>query len=153
MPPTHLLRYASAAAAAATAQLARADGCPMKSNKGGGGCPIKGSNNMPATPQQTKAPGQTTNLDTTRASSTIPQKGGTQTWQYPSPQMFWNALVRKDKADGADETDMDTVVAVHNAMNEATWSKILEWEKLREGPPPGSCVLLEGLMIYLPKLF
>ncbi len=76
MPPTHLLRYASAAAAAATAQLARADGCPMKSNKGGGGCPIKGSNNMPATPQQTKAPGQTTNLDTTRASSTIPQKGG-----------------------------------------------------------------------------
>ena len=50
--------------------------------------------------------------------------------------MFWNALVRKDKADGADETDMDTVVAVHNAMNEATWSKILEWEKLREGPPP-----------------
>ena len=141
MPPTHLLRYASAAAAAATtaaARIAQADGCPIKSNKpsGGGGCPIKGSNNMPATPQQAKAPGQTTNLDTKREASTIPQKGGTQTWQYPSPQMFWNALVRKDKADGAEETDMDTVVAVHNTMNEATWSKILEWEKLREGPPP-----------------
>ena len=157
MPPTHLLRSASAAAAAATtaaARIAQADGCPIKSNKpsGGGGCPIKGSNNMPATPQQAKAPGQTTNLDTKREASTIPQKGGAQTWQYPSPQMFWNALVRKDKADGAEETDMDTVVAVHNTMNEATWSKILEWEQLRRGRrraarftgrPHG----------YLPKLF
>ena len=128
----------------------------MKSNKGGGGCPIKGSNNMPATPQQTKAPGQTTNLDTKREASTIPQKGGQNTWQYPSPQMFWNALVRKDKADGADETDMDTVVAVHNTMNEATWSKILEWEKLREGPPParrrhGPPRHAEGLRVASPR--
>ena len=152
MPPTHLLRYASAAAAAATAQLARADGCPMKSNKGGGGCPIKGSNNMPATPQQTKAPGQTTNLDTTRASSTIRKRAVLKRGNIPPP-CGWNALVRKDKADGADETDMDTVVAVHNAMNEATWSKILEWEKLREGRRRSSRVLLEGLMIYVPKLF
>ena len=86
MPPTHLLRYASAAAAAATtaaARIAQADGCPIKSNKpsGGGGCPIKGSNNMPATPQQAKAPGQTTTLDTKREASTIPQKGGQNTWQ------------------------------------------------------------------------
>ena len=86
----------------ATAQLARADGCPII-EQGRRSCPIKGSNNMPATPQQTKAPGQTTNLDTTRASSTI-QKGGTQTGNILANVL--ERLVRKDKADGADETDM-----------------------------------------------
>jgi len=127
---------ASAAAATAVARVAHADGCPMKSSKSSGGsCPIKGANNMPLTPQQARAPGQTTTLDKTRQASTIPQKDGTP-WQYPSPQMFWNALVRKDKADGASEQDMETVVAVHNTMNEATWAKILEWEVLRGGPAP-----------------
>ncbi|KAK7242855.1 holocytochrome-c synthase [Aureococcus anophagefferens] len=49
-------------------------------------------------------------------------------WAYPSPQMFWNSLVRKGKVGGASEGDMDTVIAVHNSMNEATpkaWLKQL----------------------------
>ena len=41
--------------------------------------------------------------------------------------MFWNALVRKHKQDGASEDDMDTVVAIHNNMNEATWKQLLSW--------------------------
>lgn len=59
-------------------------------------------------------------------------KGGTDedTWLYPSPQMFWNALTRKDKVDGAVEEDMDNVISVHNNMNERTWNKVIEWEKL-----------------------
>ncbi|KAH8043792.1 holocytochrome-c synthase [Aureococcus anophagefferens] len=43
-------------------------------------------------------------------------------------RMFWNSLVRKGKVGGASEGDMDTVIAVHNSMNEATpkaWLKQL----------------------------
>ena len=58
--------------------------------------------------------------------------GGTDvgTWQYPSPQMFYNALVRKNKVEGACEDDMDTVVAIHNNMNEKTWNLVMQWENL-----------------------
>ena len=38
---------------------------------------------------------------------------------------FWNALVRKGKTDGASEEDMDTVIAVHNNMNETTWRQVI----------------------------
>ena len=46
--------------------------------------------------------------------------------------MFWNALVRKGKAEGATEHDMDDVVAIHNNMNENTWRLVMEWEKLHQ---------------------
>lgn len=42
-----------------------------------------------------------------------------------------NALTRKGKAEDTDEGDMDVVVSIHNNMNELTWKKILEWEKIR----------------------
>lgn len=42
-----------------------------------------------------------------------------------------NALTRKGKAEGTQEDDMDMVVSIHNNMNELTWKKILEWEKIR----------------------
>lgn len=42
-----------------------------------------------------------------------------------------NALSRKGKAENTEEGDMDIVVSIHNNMNELTWKKILEWEKLR----------------------
>lgn len=42
-----------------------------------------------------------------------------------------NALSRKGKAEDTDEGDMDVVVSIHNNMNEITWKKILQWEKLR----------------------
>lgn len=68
--------------------------------------------------------------------------GGTDegTWTYPSPQMFWNALVRKDKLDYTSETDIDAVVAIHNNMNENSWKQVMSWEKLHtiqgEGKEP-----------------
>ncbi|KAJ8607979.1 hypothetical protein CTAYLR_008243 [Chrysophaeum taylorii] len=124
--------------------------CPVDAAKGGG-CPMEGGkyvapmqydvygraidprNKMPP-PNQEPSPGQAMPLSTSRVASTIPKGGTQETWTYPSPQMFWNSLVRKGKADGATEADMDAVVAVHNNMNELTWRKILEWEQLREGP-------------------
>jgi cytochrome c heme-lyase len=42
--------------------------------------------------------------------------------------MFWNALVRKRKAEHVDEDDMPVVVKIHNEMNERTWKMLLGWE-------------------------
>ena len=93
---------------------------------------LDSTNNMPSHANQQPSPGQKGKLDQQRVKSTIP-KGGTDndTWQYPSPQMFWNALVRKNKVDGASEADIEAVVAVHNNMNETTWKQIMIWESLR----------------------
>ena len=62
------------------------------------------------------------------------QGGGTEeksssTWTYPSPQMFYNALARKGKLGDTNETEMESVVALHNNMNEKTWRKVVEWEE------------------------
>ena len=46
--------------------------------------------------------------------------------------MFFNALKRKNKGDDAGEEDIDMVVAIHNNMNELTWGKVMEWEKLHQ---------------------
>lgn len=91
---------------------------------------IDPTNQMPAQANQAPAPGQETPLPVEREQSTIPKGGTESTWLYPSPQMFWNALVRKNKTEGAREEDMLDVVRIHNNMNEATWLQILEWEKL-----------------------
>ena len=52
------------------------------------------------------------------------------TWTYPSPQMFYNALARKQKLGSTQEADIESVVALHNNMNERTWNKVLEWEEV-----------------------
>eukprot|EP00968_Pinguiococcus_pyrenoidosus_P009168 scaffold716_cov364-Pinguiococcus_pyrenoidosus.AAC.9 len=58
-------------------------------------------------------------------------QGGTDgTWTYPSPQMFYNAIVRKGKKGSTSEDDMETVVAIHNNMNERTWDQVMAWEKM-----------------------
>jgi cytochrome c heme-lyase len=95
--------------------------------------PIDPKNQMPATAAQQPSPGQRAELSTSRVQSSIPKGGTESTWLYPSPQMFWNALVRKNKAENVDETDMDIVVKIHNEMNERAWRKLLEWEGLHKG--------------------
>ncbi|PVU99671.1 hypothetical protein BB560_005465 [Smittium megazygosporum] len=51
-------------------------------------------------------------------------------WIYPSEQMFFNAMKRKNH--NVDEKDMKTVVPIHNAVNEMCWKKILEWESMHK---------------------
>ena len=113
----------------ASPKASAASGCPMHAKAGGGG--LNELNNMPAVAAQARAPGQEADLSTERVTSSIPMAANDSKWTYPSPQMFWNSLVRKGKVGAAQEDDMDTVVAVHNSMNEATWLKILEWEAAR----------------------
>ena len=57
---------------------------------------IDTTNNMPSNANQIPSEGQTIALEINRVKSTIP-KGGTdgETWQYPSPQMFWNACCER----------------------------------------------------------
>jgi cytochrome c heme-lyase len=137
------------------------------STGGGGGCPVKHSakqsspypefnvysqpidstNQMPATPNQLPAPQQNVTLSTERVVSSIPKGGAvvdnntTTTWTYPSPQMFYNALSRKNKLADTNEEDMESIVALHNHMNEKTWAKILQWEELSCGSSDRSKLL------------
>lgn len=91
---------------------------------------IDPTNQMPAVANQQPSANQSVPLPVDRESSTIPKGGTDSTWLYPSPQMFWNALVRKDKTEGVVETDVIDVVRIHNNMNESTWKTILKWEDL-----------------------
>ena len=99
---------------------------------------IDPKNQMPVKSAQEPSEGQNQTLSVNRVKSNIPKAGAennddgtTSTWSYPSPQMFWNSLVRKGKVEGAKEEDMETVVAVHNNMNEKTWDEVMKWEELK----------------------
>lgn len=65
-------------------------------------------------------------LPSTRTSSSIPRPATTETWSYPSPRMFYNALLRK----GYDTRpeDIQVMVQVHNFLNEQVWAEVLKWE-------------------------
>lgn len=104
-------------------------GCPMKQKAYNVyGEEIDPSNNMPP-PNQNPSPGQRMSLSINRIQSTIPKGGTDSTWAYPSPQMFFNALSRKNKVEDVMEEDIETIVAIHNNMNEKTWKRVMEWEK------------------------
>lgn len=84
-------------------------------------------------PNQRPAPDQPFPLPTERQKSSIPKAGTDETWQYPSPQMFWNAMLRKGwrwkEADMTPEV-MNHIIRIHNANNESAWQEVLKWEAL-----------------------
>lgn len=47
-------------------------------------------------------------------------------WIYPSEQMFFNAMRRKNYDPKAE--DMRSIVPIHNAVNERAWKEIKGWE-------------------------
>ncbi|EGG06764.1 uncharacterized protein MELLADRAFT_28382, partial [Melampsora larici-populina 98AG31] len=115
-------------------------------------------NNMPSLSQDL-APGQTTPLPLERTRSSIPRtfsdapatthesasacpiahsgpSDTKDTWVYPSPQQFYNALVRKGW-----ETPVNAIpvmVDIHNWMNEAVWQEVLRWERRYFNPKPST---------------
>lgn len=83
-------------------------------------------NHMPSLSQD-RATHQSIALPTSRTSSSIPRGDTSTNWEYPSPQQMYNALLRK----GYDDTPEDAVesmVAVHNFLNEGAWAEIESWE-------------------------
>ncbi|XP_044719085.1 cytochrome c/c1 heme lyase domain-containing protein [Hirsutella rhossiliensis] len=77
---------------------------------------------------QRPAPNQTLALPTSREESTIPRGSGDGTWEYPSPQQMYNALLRKGYTD-TDVTAVESMVSVHNFLNEGAWAEIVGWEQ------------------------
>lgn len=50
-------------------------------------------------------------------------------WIYPSERMFFEAMSRKQFSPSA--ADMQTIVPIHNAVNERAWQEIKAWEANR----------------------
>ncbi|OSD03052.1 cytochrome c and c1 heme-lyase [Trametes coccinea BRFM310] len=109
----------AAAAAQAPAQ------CPISHDTDG----LNPLNQMP-TLSQAPAAHQAVALPTERETSSIPRDESSR-WEYPSPQQFYNALVRKGWE--TPEEHVETMVQIHNFLNEEAWQEILKWEK-RENP-------------------
>lgn len=93
-------------------------------------------NMMPAANQQ-PSPGQPFPLPTNRQTSSIPRAipspEGKTFWEYPSQQMFWNAMLRKGwvwQKEDVSAKDMDDIIKIHNANNEQAWQEVLKWEAL-----------------------
>ena len=85
-------------------------------------------NYMPSNLSQSRAPNQSVFLPLERETSSIPRGDAESNWEYPSPQQMYNAMLRK----GYDDTPQDAVesmVAVHNFLNEGAWAEIVGWEQ------------------------
>lgn len=114
-----------------------ADGCPVLNPKKDEKPKeeINPSNNMPDL-RNAKQSWQKMDLPTEREISTIPDKDGS-LWEYPSPQQMYNAMVRKGKIDSVTgkeipEEDVESMVNVHNFLNELCWQEVLNWEKFSQ---------------------
>ncbi|KAM0787503.1 hypothetical protein ACM66B_003575 [Microbotryomycetes sp. NB124-2] len=52
-------------------------------------------------------------------------------WEYPSPQQFYNALVRKGWE--TPEESIEMMVNIHNWLNEEAWNQVRSWEEKHDG--------------------
>lgn len=155
-PVDHKALAAERAAKAAAAAAAAADSpakCPVDHKAlaaeraakaaDGAACPVDHTgaalspyNHLPVSLSATeRAPGQVLDLDTSKTLSSIPRPktddSDSPVWEYPSPQQFYNALVRKGQ--GAPEESIDMVVDIHNWINEGAWAEVMKWEKRLPG--------------------
>lgn len=99
--------------------------CPIDHNGAG----LDPRNQMPKL-SQAPAADQSMALPVSREESTIPRDEASN-WEYPSPQQFYNALVRKGWE--TPEEHVETMVQIHNFLNEQAWLEIVKWEK-KENP-------------------
>ena len=83
-------------------------------------------NYMPSLSQE-RAAQQTRSLPTNRTLSSIPRGDTDSNWEYPSPQQMYNAMLRKGY-DGTPEDAVESMVDVHNYLNEGAWNEIEGWE-------------------------
>ena len=92
-------------------------------------------NNIPKSLSTGKHSSQKMDLPTVRTISSIPKGSNSKEfWEYPSPQQMYNAMIRKGKIDtntGEEipEDAVESMVFVHNFLNEGCWQEVLEWEK------------------------
>jgi len=114
-PVDHSAPVAAASSSSTPAQ------CPVQHD----GAPLNPRNQMPDLPQHAIYQNQAASLSTERISSSIPRDRDSN-WDYPSPQQFYNALVRKGWE--TPEEHVETMVEIHNFLNEQAWNEVLKWE-------------------------
>ena len=85
-------------------------------------------NYMFASISQERAPNQTVDLSVDRELSTIPRGDSEGNWEYPSAQQMYNAMLRKGYTDTPQDA-VESMVAVHNFLNEGAWNEIIGWER------------------------
>lgn len=104
--------------------------CPVEHNPKSSRdeCPVKSKDLNPLNNIPVNLP-INSNLSTQRECSGIPKKANQSDnkWEYPSPNQFYAALVRKGKE--APENEIDNMVAIHNFINEGSWKEIQAWEE------------------------
>ena len=86
-------------------------------------------NYMFASISQERAPNQTVDLPVDREPSSIPRGDSEGNWEYPSPQQMYNAMLRKGYTDTPQDA-VESMVAVHNFLNEGAWAEIVGWERV-----------------------
>eukprot|EP00053_Salpingoeca_punica_P015138 m.138576 g.138576 ORF g.138576 m.138576 type:complete len:235 (+) comp16633_c0_seq3:44-748(+) len=120
----------------------KGDAAAAGGSEAGSSCPVmrgdkvNPDNLMLLEEKQKPTEGQKMPLPTERVKSTIPraeflaphQTGDAKVWEYPSEQMFYNAMKRKGWK--PQEEDMPTVVKIHNMVNERSWEQVMIWEKM-----------------------
>ncbi|XP_062617999.1 holocytochrome c-type synthase-like [Saccostrea cucullata] len=108
-------------------------GCPMHQGSNATNSDEIDPRNMMPPPNQRPSPDQPFPLSTDRVVSNIPKADSEENWVYPSPQMFWNAMLRKGwrwKEGDISDKDMNNIISIHNANNEQAWKEVLKWEAL-----------------------
>lgn len=86
-------------------------------------------NYMFAAISQERAPNQIVDLPVDRELSSIPRGDSSGNWEYPSPQQMYNAMLRKGYTDTPQDA-VESMVAVHNFLNEGAWNEIVGWERV-----------------------
>ncbi|GAA5849532.1 hypothetical protein JCM8547_000486 [Rhodosporidiobolus lusitaniae] len=66
----------------------------------------------------------------------------TEQWEYPSPQQFYNALVRKGWE--TPEESVEMMVNIHNWLNEEAWQQVRRWEEKHDGGDRSSLASFQG---------
>ncbi|KDQ19159.1 hypothetical protein BOTBODRAFT_28644 [Botryobasidium botryosum FD-172 SS1] len=107
--------------------------CPVQHDSGA----LNPHNQMPLLAQHPTSSAQTVALPTERTISSIPRPptpDAPNKWEYPSPQQFYNALVRKGWE--TPEEHVETMVDIHNFINEEAWREVCKWEAQRDATAP-----------------
>lgn len=79
----------------------------------------------------------TAQLPTEREISSIPRTGASDNWVYPLQKQFFEAMKRKNWS--PEEDDMQTVVPLHNQVNELAWRNIMLWERSHAAQAQAEC--------------
>lgn len=93
--------------------------------------PRAGGGSPSACPVAHTASGSSAAAPSPDAQAKAPATKEEEQWEYPSPQQFYNALVRKGWE--TPEESIEMMVNIHNWLNEEAWTQVRRWEEKHDG--------------------